>query len=86
MLDGQPEPVLRLDGVVGRFGGLVAVDRVSLSLGPRRRLAIIGPNGAGKTTLFRLIAGDLAPSGGRIFLFGQDVTAMAAHRRARMGL
>jgi branched-chain amino acid transport system ATP-binding protein len=84
--DGQPAPVLRLEGVVGRFGGLVAVDGVSLSLGPRQRLAIIGPNGAGKTTLFRLIAGDLAPAGGRIHLFGRDVTRTPAHRRARMGL
>ena len=84
--DGQAEPVLRLDGVVGRFGGLIAVDGVSLSLGARQRLAIIGPNGAGKTTLFRLIAGDLAPSGGRIRLFGRDVTRVPAHRRARMGL
>jgi branched-chain amino acid transport system ATP-binding protein len=86
MTEGQSEPVLRLDGVARRFGGLVAVDGVSLSLGSRKRLAVIGPNGAGKTTLFRLIAGDMAPSGGRIFLFGRDVTRTPAHRRARMGL
>src|SRR5215207_9060120 len=86
MPEGQSEPVLRLDGVARRFGGLIAVDGVSLSLGPRQRLAVIGPNGAGKTTLFRLIAGDMAPSGGRIFLFGRDVTRTPAHRRARMGL
>jgi branched-chain amino acid transport system ATP-binding protein len=79
-------PVLRLEGVVRRYGGLVAVDGVSLSLGPRRRLAVIGPNGAGKTTLFRLIAGDVAPSEGRVHLFGRDVTRMPAHRRARLGL
>jgi branched-chain amino acid transport system ATP-binding protein len=79
-------PVLRLEGVVRRYGGLVAVDGVSLLLGPRRRLAVIGPNGAGKTTLFRLIAGDVAPSEGRVHLFGRDVTRMPAHRRARLGL
>jgi branched-chain amino acid transport system ATP-binding protein len=79
-------PVLTLEGVVRRFGGLVAVDGVSLTLGPRRRLAVIGPNGAGKTTLFRLIAGDMAPSEGRVHLFGRDVTRMPAHRRARLGL
>jgi branched-chain amino acid transport system ATP-binding protein len=79
-------PVLSLEGVVRRFGGLVAVDGVSLSLGPHRRLAVIGPNGAGKTTLFRLIAGDMAPSEGRVHLFGRDVTRMPAHRRARLGL
>jgi branched-chain amino acid transport system ATP-binding protein len=86
LADGQTEPVLRLEGVSRRFGGLVAVDGVSLTLGPRRRLAVIGPNGAGKTTLFRLIAGDMAPSQGRIFLFGQEVTRLPAHRRARLGL
>src|SRR5918999_702939 len=86
LLDGQAEPVLTLEGVVQRFGGLVAVDGVSLSLGPRQRLAVIGPNGAGKTTPFRLIAGDMAPSQGRISLFGRDVTHLPAHRRARMGL
>jgi branched-chain amino acid transport system ATP-binding protein len=79
-------PVLRLEGVARRYGGLVAVDGVSLSLGPRRRLAVIGPNGAGKTTLFRLIAGDVAPSEGRVHLFGRDVTRVPAHRRARLGL
>jgi branched-chain amino acid transport system ATP-binding protein len=79
-------PVLRLEGVVRRFGGLVAVDGVSLTLAPRRRLAVIGPNGAGKTTLFRLIAGDMAPTAGRVHLFGRDVTGMPAHRRARLGL
>jgi branched-chain amino acid transport system ATP-binding protein len=86
LADGQTEPVLRLEGVSRRFGGLVAVDGVSLTLGPRRRLAVIGPNGAGKTTLFRLIAGDVPPSQGRIFLFGRDVTRLPAHRRARLGL
>jgi branched-chain amino acid transport system ATP-binding protein len=86
LADGQTEPVLRLEGVSRRFGGLVAVDGVSLMLGPRRRLAVIGPNGAGKTTLFRLIAGDVPPSQGRIFLFGREVTRLPAHRRARLGL
>jgi branched-chain amino acid transport system ATP-binding protein len=86
LADGQTEPVLRLEDVSRRFGGLVAVDGVSLTLGPRRRLAVIGPNGAGKTTLFRLIAGDVPPSQGRIFLFGQEVTRLPAHRRARLGL
>jgi branched-chain amino acid transport system ATP-binding protein len=86
LADGQTEPVLRLEGLSRRFGGLVAVDGVSLMLGPRRRLAVIGPNGAGKTTLFRLIAGDVPPSQGRIFLFGREVTRLPAHRRARLGL
>jgi branched-chain amino acid transport system ATP-binding protein len=79
-------PVLALEGVVRRFGGLTAVDEVSLTLGPGRRLAVIGPNGAGKTTLFRLIAGDMGVSAGRVELLGRDVTRMPAHRRARLGL
>ena len=53
---------------------------------PGERRAIIGPNGAGKTTLFNLISGDLAPSGGRIALFGRDVTRLPAFRRAALGL
>ena len=79
-------PVLALEGVVRRFGGLTAVDGVSLTLGPGRRLAVIGPNGAGKTTLFRLIAGDMGVTAGRVELLGRDVTRMPAHRRARLGL
>ena len=78
--------VLRLDQVSRRFGGLLAVDGVSLEVGTGDRLAVIGPNGAGKTTLFRLIAGELRPSGGRVWLFGRDVTRMPAHRRAHLGL
>lgn len=78
--------VLRLEGVTRRFGGIIAVDGVSLTLGSQERLAVIGPNGAGKTTLFRLIAGEMRPTIGTIHLFGQDVTDRPAHLRARMGL
>ena len=80
------EPVLRLDGITRRFGGLTAVDGISLSLAASERLAIIGPNGAGKTTLFRLIAGELRPTTGQVHLFGRDVTSLPVHRRARLGL
>ena len=68
------------------FGGLRAVDGVELAVRPGGRRALIGPNGAGKTTLFNLIAGALPVSSGRITLFGEDVTAMAQHRRAGRGL
>jgi branched-chain amino acid transport system ATP-binding protein len=77
---------LRLDGVSKWFGGLRAVDDVGLAVGPGERRALIGPNGAGKTTLFNLIAGVLPVSAGRITLFGQDVTRLAQHRRAALGL
>jgi ABC-type branched-subunit amino acid transport system ATPase component len=77
---------LRLQAVSRSFGGLRAVDGVELAVRPGERRALIGPNGAGKTTLFNLIAGALPVSSGRITLFGADVTGMAQHRRAALGL
>jgi branched-chain amino acid transport system ATP-binding protein len=77
---------LRLDAVSVRFGGLVAVRDVSVRVFGGQRWAVIGPNGAGKTTLFRTIAGEQAPTRGRVRLFGRDVTRWPANRRARAGL
>ena len=77
---------LRLDHVTRSFGGLRAVQDVSLVVRQGERRAIIGPNGAGKTTLFNLIAGDLGVSSGVIRLFEQDVTSLPPHRRAALGL
>ena len=77
---------LSLAGLSKEFGGLRAVDGVSLTVAPGERRAIIGPNGAGKTTLFSLISGEARPTGGRITLFGHDVTRAAPHRRAGLGL
>jgi branched-chain amino acid transport system ATP-binding protein len=85
MTDAGP-PALAVDGVSRRFGGVVAVDGVSLTLGEGERVSVIGPNGAGKTTLFRLIAGEMRPSAGNIQMLGREVTRMPAHRRARLGL
>ena len=79
-------PALALDGVAKIFGGLRAVDGVSLTIKPGERRALIGPNGAGKTTLFNLISGALPVTLGTITLFGDDVTRVAAHRRAWRGL
>ncbi|MBI4594437.1 MAG: ABC transporter ATP-binding protein [Candidatus Rokubacteria bacterium] len=79
-------PALSLADVSKEFGGLRAVDGVNLTVRTGERRAIIGPNGAGKTTLFSLISGEQPPSGGRITLFGRDVTRLAPHRRARLGL
>ncbi|MFS8477791.1 MAG: ABC transporter ATP-binding protein [Micromonosporaceae bacterium] len=84
---GESRPVaLRLDHVVRSFGGVTAVNDVSLTVEQGERLAVIGPNGAGKTTLFRLIAGEMRPTRGTVELFGRDVTRLAPHRRARLGL
>jgi ABC-type branched-subunit amino acid transport system ATPase component len=77
---------LRLEAVSKSFGGLRAVDGVELAVRAGERRALIGPNGAGKTTLFNLIAGALPVTAGRITLFGADVTGMAQHRRAGLGL
>ena len=78
--------VLELKGVVRSFGGIRAVDEVSLSLHPGEILGLIGPNGAGKTTLFDLISGFLPCDQGRVVLRGEDVTEWSADRRARAGL
>ena len=77
---------LEIEDLTHTFGGLTALADVSLAVAPGERLAIIGPNGAGKTTLFNLITGIFRPSVGRIRLFGQDVTRLPVHRRARLGL
>src|SRR5213594_3471038 len=77
---------LSLAGLSKEFGGLRALDGVSLDVGPGERRAIIGPNGAGKTTLFSLISGETRPTDGRIVLFGRDVTRLSPHRRAARGL
>jgi branched-chain amino acid transport system ATP-binding protein len=68
------------------FGGLPAVNGVSLAVEPGERRLIIGPNGAGKTTLFNLITGDLRPDGGTIRLFGEEVQRLPTHRRTHLGM
>jgi branched-chain amino acid transport system ATP-binding protein len=80
------DDALRLDGVAKNFGGLRAVDGVSLAVRPGERRALIGPNGAGKTTLFNLVAGMLPVTEGTIRLFGANVTGAPPHRRAALGL
>ena len=85
-MTGEPALALSLADVSKEFGGLRAVDGVSLTVRPGERRALIGPNGAGKTTLFSLISGETRPTDGRIALFGRDVTRLAPHRRAALGL
>jgi branched-chain amino acid transport system ATP-binding protein len=80
------EPILRTQGLTRRFGGLVAVDDLSFSLAGSRLHAIIGPNGAGKTTFFSLVSGLLAPSAGRVFFQGRDITALKPHQISRLGI
>jgi branched-chain amino acid transport system ATP-binding protein len=80
------EPLLRVDGVSKRFGGLLAVDNVSLSVQSGCITALIGPNGAGKTTLFAMVSGFLAPSAGHIFHRGEEITGAPPYRLARRGI
>jgi len=73
-------------GLEKHFGGLAAVNGVSLAIEKGARHALIGPNGAGKTTVINLLTGVLAPSSGRILLKGQDITGLESHKRVRLGL
>ena len=78
--------VLELDGVTKRYAGVVAVDRVSFTVRPGTVHALIGPNGAGKSTLINVIAGLSQADAGSVRFCGRDVTRLAAHKRARLGL
>jgi branched-chain amino acid transport system ATP-binding protein len=77
---------LAVEGLVHAFGGLRALDGLSLTAEVGERLVVLGPNGAGKTTLFNAVTGLVRPAAGRIRLFGRDVTRLPAYRRARLGL
>ena len=80
------EPVLCIENLTKRFGGLVATDNLSLSLPSGRLQAIIGPNGAGKTTLFNLVSGLLRADSGRILFLGQDISRLKPHEISRLGV
>jgi len=75
-----------LSGLKKAFGGVPAINDVSLEVMPGEHRLIIGPNGAGKTTLFNLITGDLAPDAGSIRVFGEEVSRIKSHQRAHRGL
>lgn len=80
------ESAIALDGVTKQFGGLCAVDGVSLTVAPGERRVLIGPNGAGKTTLFNCITGTLPASAGQITFFGADVSRMSESQRTALGM
>ena len=81
-----PEVLLRAQDITRRFGGLTAVDRVSLDLTRGAVHAVIGTNGAGKSTLVNVLAGELAASAGTVAMLGNDVTRWTQPRRSRAGL
>ena len=85
-LPATPESCLRIEGLSKNFEGLLAVEDVSLKMASGERRVMIGPNGAGKTTLFNLIAGNLLPTSGKVFFYGEDITRLPCHRRAYKGI
>ena len=82
----RTQPILSVEGVSKRFGGLMAVSEVSFDVARGEILAIIGPNGAGKTTLFGLISGFIRPDMGKVRLKGAEITGVPPHKIVRMGL
>jgi len=80
------DPLLEARDLSVRFGGLVAVDRVSASFRAGELVGIIGPNGAGKTTFFNALSGVIAPTGGRLIVAGEDLTGAQPHRHAHRGI
>jgi branched-chain amino acid transport system ATP-binding protein len=77
---------LQVSGVTVRFGGLTALDDVSLTAPPQQVTGIIGPNGAGKTTLLNVLCGFVKPAAGRISFDGQELTRLRPHRLAELGI
>jgi branched-chain amino acid transport system ATP-binding protein len=80
------EALLRTEGLSKSFGGVVATDNLDLTVRHGEAHAVIGPNGAGKSTLIAQLAGELAPSAGRIWFDGEDITGLPAHVRVHIGI
>ncbi|MBX6327874.1 MAG: ABC transporter ATP-binding protein [Pseudolabrys sp.] len=80
------EPLLRVENLSKRFGGIVAADGLRLAIASGELHAVIGPNGAGKTTLLAQLSGQLRPDSGRIYFDGRDITALPMHRRSALGV
>ncbi|HEX5513191.1 MAG TPA: ABC transporter ATP-binding protein [Gammaproteobacteria bacterium] len=80
------DPILSVRNLSKAFGGVHAVQDVSLELRPREKVALIGPNGAGKTTFYNMVSGRMRPSGGSVSFEGQDITGLPPHRISRLGI
>ena len=78
--------LLEVDGLIKRFGGFTALNRVSLSVKAGERFGLIGPNGSGKTTLINCVSGSLDADGGRIVFEGRDIGRLPPHQRTRLGI
>jgi len=79
-------PLLELNHVSKKFGGLIAVNDVSISIQPQEVAFLVGPNGAGKTTVFNLIAGMMHPDQGKILFESKDISQMSADRATKLGI
>ncbi|WP_068830082.1 high-affinity branched-chain amino acid ABC transporter ATP-binding protein LivG [Pseudomonas sp. BMS12] len=79
-------PILEVSGLTMRFGGLLAVNNVALSVQPKKVVSMIGPNGAGKTTVFNCLTGFYQPTDGEILLDGEPVQKLPGHKIARKGV
>ena len=79
-------PLLQIEGLTKRFGGVIASDAITLDIPRGEFHAVIGPNGAGKTTLIGLLAGEIVPDSGRVRFNGDDITYVSVDRRSHLGL
>ncbi len=86
METNKTKEILKLENIKMQFGGLMALDGVSISVSEGEIFGIVGPNGAGKTTLFNVISGILSPTYGRVFFKGEDVTGNLPHKMAKKGI
>ncbi|ARP99315.1 ABC transporter ATP-binding protein [Pseudorhodoplanes sinuspersici] len=80
------DALLKVDGITKRFGGILASDRITMSVPAGELHAIIGPNGAGKTTLIGQLTGEITPSSGTVIFAGEDITALPTYKRSINGL
>ena len=86
MAEKSSQPIIETKDLTIRFGGHVAVDHVNFEMQPFTLKSIIGPNGAGKTTFFNMLTGQYKPTEGRVFLRGEDITALSPAERTRRGI
>ena len=82
----SPDPLLKIDGLVKRFGGFRALDGVSFHLSRGEVLGLVGPNGSGKTTCINVISGLYRPDGGSVTFEGRDIAGTPAHKLSRAGI
>ena len=82
----KPETIVEIENITVKFGGIRAVDEVSISVKKGDMLGIIGPNGAGKTSLLNVISGFYKPVAGKVYFKGRDITKLPPHERVKLGI